>query len=100
MTPTPIPIGWSLSDLAVAGSVAAAVGAPEAPPAFPPLPHQARITEALSHGRSYFTSAVVEVGVSVDSGAGPRKRRGGSPVGVGSRTATPVLASPACHPWC
>ncbi|MDQ3276009.1 MAG: hypothetical protein M3Q39_13535, partial [Actinomycetota bacterium] len=46
LTPDPIPIRWSLSDLAVAGSVAAAVGAPDRTPAFPPLPRQARITEA------------------------------------------------------
>jgi hypothetical protein len=45
LTPDPIPIRWSLSDLAVTGSVASAVGAPDKPPAFPPLPQQARITE-------------------------------------------------------
>lgn len=46
LTPDPIPMHWSLSDLAVTGSVAIAVGAPESPPAFPPLPQQARITAA------------------------------------------------------
>ncbi|MGH3854233.1 MAG: NACHT domain-containing protein [Pseudonocardiaceae bacterium] len=49
LTPDPISMHWSLSDLAVTGSVAAAVGAPESPPAFPPLPQQARITEADLH---------------------------------------------------
>ncbi len=46
LIPDPIPIRWSLSDLAVMGEVSAAVGAPESPPALRPLPHQARITEA------------------------------------------------------
>ncbi len=46
LSPDPIPIRWSLSDLAVTGAVAAAVGAPDTPPAFPPLPQQARVTEA------------------------------------------------------
>ena len=45
VTPAPIPIRWSLSDLDVAGSVAAAVGAPDVSPAFPPLPGHTRITE-------------------------------------------------------
>ena len=49
VTPAPIPLRWSLSDLAVTGSVADAVGAPESPPAFPPLPQQTRITEADLH---------------------------------------------------
>ncbi|MGH3832603.1 MAG: hypothetical protein ACRDRS_19545, partial [Pseudonocardiaceae bacterium] len=49
LTPDPIPMHWSLSDLAVTGSVAAAVGAPESPPAFPPLPQRARITAADLH---------------------------------------------------
>lgn len=44
VTPAPIPFRWSLSDLAMMGSVA--VGAPESPPAFPPLPQRARIIEA------------------------------------------------------
>lgn len=43
--PAPIPIRWSLSDSAVTGPVAAAVGAPDQPPAFPPLPGHATITE-------------------------------------------------------
>lgn len=46
VTPEPIPLRWSLSDQVVMGSVAAAVGGPERPPAFPPLPQQARIVEA------------------------------------------------------
>ncbi len=46
VTPEPIPLRWSLSDQVVMGSVAAAVGGPETPPAFPPLPQQARIVEA------------------------------------------------------
>ncbi|MGB8200794.1 MAG: hypothetical protein WCF33_14060 [Pseudonocardiaceae bacterium] len=45
MTPAPIPVGWSLSDLPVAGPVEAAVGDPDATPAFPPLPDQTRVTE-------------------------------------------------------
>ncbi|MBV9032706.1 MAG: hypothetical protein JO364_20895 [Pseudonocardiales bacterium] len=45
VTPAPIPLRWSLSGLAVTGAVAVAVGAP----AFPPLPQQARITEADLH---------------------------------------------------
>ena len=45
VTPEPIPLRWSLSDV-VMGSVAAAVGGPERPPAFSPLPEQARIVEA------------------------------------------------------
>lgn len=45
MTPAPIPVGWSLSDLLVAGPVEAAVGDPDAVPAFPPLPGQTRVTE-------------------------------------------------------
>jgi hypothetical protein len=45
LTPEPIPVGWSLTDLAVAGPVEAAVGDPEAPPAFWPLPGQTRVTE-------------------------------------------------------
>ena len=44
--PDPIPVCWSLSDLAVTGPVTAAVGVPEGPPAFPPLPGHARTTEA------------------------------------------------------
>lgn len=44
LTPEPIPIGWSLSDLPV-GSVDAAVGDPTVTPAFPPLPGQRRITQ-------------------------------------------------------
>jgi hypothetical protein len=43
--PEPIPIGWSLTDLAVAGPVEAAVGDPDVAPAFRPLPGQTRITE-------------------------------------------------------
>lgn len=46
LLPDPISVCWSLSDLAVAGPVTAAVGAPEVPPAFPPLPGHARIIEA------------------------------------------------------
>ncbi|MGH3837562.1 MAG: hypothetical protein ACRDSF_17940, partial [Pseudonocardiaceae bacterium] len=45
VTPAPIPIRWSLSDLNVAGPVAAAVGAPDVSPAFPPLPGHTTITE-------------------------------------------------------
>jgi Domain of unknown function (DUF4062) len=41
----PIPVGWSLSELAVTGPVEAAVGDPETVPAFPPLPGQSRVTE-------------------------------------------------------
>ncbi|MGH3933118.1 MAG: hypothetical protein ACRDTF_24445 [Pseudonocardiaceae bacterium] len=46
LTPEPIPIRWSLSDLDVTGPVTAAVGTPGTPVAFPPLPGQAAITEA------------------------------------------------------
>lgn len=49
VTPAPIPIRWSLSDLVVMGPVASAVGASQSPPAFPPLPQQASITEADLH---------------------------------------------------
>ena len=45
VTPAPIPIRWSLSDLDVAGPVVAAVGAPAQPPAFPPLPGHTTVTE-------------------------------------------------------
>jgi MFS family permease len=45
LTPAPIPIRWSLSDLKVAGPVAAAVGSTDAAPAFSPLPGQSRVTE-------------------------------------------------------
>lgn len=40
VTPAPIPVGWSLSDLPVAGPVEAAVGTRGMAPAFPPLPGQ------------------------------------------------------------
>jgi hypothetical protein len=46
VTPAPIPVRWSLSDLPVAGPVEAAVGDPDEPPAFSPLLGQARATEA------------------------------------------------------
>ena len=46
VTPEPIPVGWSLSELAVTGPLDAAVGTPDVPPAFPPLPGHARITAA------------------------------------------------------
>jgi hypothetical protein len=45
VTPAPIPVRWSVSDLPVAGPVAAAVGDLDVAPAFPPLPGQARVTE-------------------------------------------------------
>ncbi|MGH4007941.1 MAG: hypothetical protein ACRDTH_07245 [Pseudonocardiaceae bacterium] len=43
--PEPIPVRWSLSNLAVAGPVKAAVGDPDVTPAFRPLPGHTRITE-------------------------------------------------------
>ena len=43
--PAPIPIRWSLSDLDVAGPLAAVVVAPDVSPAFSPLPDHAVITE-------------------------------------------------------
>jgi hypothetical protein len=47
LVPTPIPLRWSLSSLEVTGHVAAATGgAGDGPPAFPPLPGQAAVTEA------------------------------------------------------
>jgi len=45
LTPDPISVSWSLSDLLVAGPVEAAVGHPDVAPAFPPLPGQTRVTE-------------------------------------------------------
>jgi hypothetical protein len=45
LTPEPIPVDWSLSELAVTGPVQAAVGSAEMAPAFPPLPGQSRVTE-------------------------------------------------------
>jgi hypothetical protein len=45
VTPAPIPVRWSVSDLPVAGPVAAAVGERDVTPAFPPLPGQSRVTE-------------------------------------------------------
>jgi len=46
LMPEPIPLRWSLSDLAVTEPVRGALGAPDGPPAFPPLPQTARITKA------------------------------------------------------
>jgi len=46
LLPDPIPVRWSLSDLTGTGSVTAAVGTADQPPAFPPLPGQSRTTEA------------------------------------------------------
>jgi hypothetical protein len=43
--PAPIPVGWSLSNLPVAGPVEAAIGDPGVAPAFPPLPGQTRVSE-------------------------------------------------------
>jgi hypothetical protein len=45
VTPAPIPLRWSLSDLDMMGPVAAAVGVPDTSPAFPPLLGHATITE-------------------------------------------------------
>jgi len=45
VTPGPVPIRWSLSDLNLTGPVAAAVGALDQPPAFPPLPGHGRTVE-------------------------------------------------------
>lgn len=45
VTPAPIPVGWSLSDLPVTGTVETAVGDPDVAPAFSPLPGQTRVTE-------------------------------------------------------
>ena len=44
VTPAPIPVGWSLSDLPVAGAVEAAVGTTGMAPAFLPLPGQTQVT--------------------------------------------------------
>lgn len=46
VTPVPIPLRWSPSVLEVAGPVAAAVGTPDTPPAFGPLPGHTTSTEA------------------------------------------------------
>lgn len=49
--PAPIPLRWSLSPLQVTGPVAAAVGAPDVAPVFPPLPGLITITvEKLQAG--------------------------------------------------
>ncbi|MGH3984607.1 MAG: hypothetical protein ACRDST_18470, partial [Pseudonocardiaceae bacterium] len=45
LTPEPIPVGWSLSKLPVAGEVEAAVGSADVAPRFPPLPGQSRVTK-------------------------------------------------------
>jgi hypothetical protein len=45
VTPAPIPVGWSPSELPVTGPVEAAVGSLDVGPAFPPLPGQSRISE-------------------------------------------------------
>lgn len=45
VTPEPIPVSWSLSELPVGGPVEAAVGSAAGAPAFPPLPGQSRISE-------------------------------------------------------
>lgn len=45
LTPAPIPVGWSCSELAVTGPVEAAVGSAEVASAFPPLPGQSRVAE-------------------------------------------------------
>ncbi|MGH3799533.1 MAG: hypothetical protein ACRDTD_05235 [Pseudonocardiaceae bacterium] len=45
VTPAPIPVGWSVSDLPVAGPVADVVGVAGMAPAFWPLPGQTRVTE-------------------------------------------------------
>lgn len=45
MSPTPIPIRWSLSDSDIAGPVEAAVGSPDQQPAFPPLPGYTAVSE-------------------------------------------------------
>lgn len=51
LTPAPIPVCWSLSELAVTGPVEAAVGDPERPSPFPALPGQSRVTtEQLGAG--------------------------------------------------
>jgi hypothetical protein len=49
LTPAPIPVHWSLSALDVAGPVVAALGAPDAPPAFGPLSGHTASTEADLH---------------------------------------------------
>ena len=45
LTPAPIPVGWSCSELAVTGPVEAAVGSAEVASAFPSLPGQSRVAE-------------------------------------------------------
>jgi hypothetical protein len=45
VTPAPIPVRWSVSDLPVAGPVAAAVGERDVTPAYLPLPGQCQVTE-------------------------------------------------------
>lgn len=51
LTPAPIPVGWSRSELAVTGPVEVAVGSADVAPAFPPLPGHSRVTgEQLGAG--------------------------------------------------
>jgi len=45
LSPTPIPIRWSLSDSDMVGPVVAAVGSPDQQPAFSPLPGHTVVTE-------------------------------------------------------
>lgn len=45
LTPAPIPVGWSLSKLPVAGEVEAAVGSTDVRPEHLPLPGQSRVTQ-------------------------------------------------------
>lgn len=45
LAPEPIPVGWSLSELPIAGPVEAAVGSAEVAPNFPPLLGQSRVTK-------------------------------------------------------
>jgi hypothetical protein len=45
LTPEPIPVGWSLSELRVAGPLEAAVASAGVAPAFPPLPGQTRVAK-------------------------------------------------------
>jgi hypothetical protein len=45
LTPAPIPVRWSLSNLPVTGSVEAAVGVPDWPPDLSLLPGQSRVTK-------------------------------------------------------
>jgi hypothetical protein len=65
VTPAPIPVHWSVSDLPVAGPVQTAVGDLEMAPAFSPLPGRTRATEQqvrVGGGRSELFAVYAGIG--------------------------------------